>query len=136
MWTLYSSVLAMCARCASVTDGQPFALNGIEEGVRRAPSSGSLPRNAELTQLIHCARLLAAARPGCRCAKATAAQLLQSAGIHGHCPLFTHPAAALAFKVGEATEVASVAAGGAAVAVAPIVIAVGSTDIVGTTGET
>jgi hypothetical protein len=57
-------------------------------------------------------------------------------GIHGHCPLFTHPAAGLAFNVGEATDVARVPAGGAAVTVAPIFIAVGSTDIVGTTGET
>jgi hypothetical protein len=50
--------------------------------------------------------------------------------------LFTHPAAALAFKVGEATEVARVAAGGATVAVAPMVMAVGSTFIVGTVGDT
>jgi hypothetical protein len=50
--------------------------------------------------------------------------------------LFTHPAAGLAFKVGDAKDVASVAAGGAAVAVAPMFIAVGSTDIVGTTGDT
>jgi hypothetical protein len=57
-------------------------------------------------------------------------------GSHGHCPLFTHPAAAVAFKVGEATDVARVAAGGAAVAVAPIFMAVGSTDIAGTVGDT
>jgi hypothetical protein len=50
--------------------------------------------------------------------------------------LFTHPAAGLAFNVGEAIDVARVVAGGAAVAVAPMVMAVGSTDIVGTTGET
>jgi hypothetical protein len=50
--------------------------------------------------------------------------------------LFTHPAAGGAFNVGEAKDVASVAAGGAAVAVAPIFMAVGSTDIVGTTGDT
>jgi hypothetical protein len=50
--------------------------------------------------------------------------------------LFTHPAAGGAFKVGEANDVASVSAGGAAVAVAPIFITVGSTDMVGTTGET
>jgi hypothetical protein len=55
--------------------------------------------------------------------------------FHGHCPLFTHPAAGLAFKVGEATDVARVAAGGAAVAVPPIFMAVGSTDIAGTVGE-
>ena len=54
---------------------------------------------------------------------------------HGHCPLFTHPAAALAFKVGEATDVARVIAGGTAVAVAPIFMAVGSTDIAGPVGE-
>jgi hypothetical protein len=50
--------------------------------------------------------------------------------------LFTHPAAAVAFKVGEATDVARVAAGGAAVAVAPMLMAVGSTFIVGTVGDT
>jgi len=50
--------------------------------------------------------------------------------------LFTHPAAAVAFKVGEATDVARVAAGGPAVAVAPIFMAVGSTDIAGTVGDT
>jgi hypothetical protein len=50
--------------------------------------------------------------------------------------LFTHPAAGVAFKVGEATDVARVAAGGAAVAVAPIFMAVGSTDIAGTVGDT
>jgi hypothetical protein len=50
--------------------------------------------------------------------------------------LFTHPAAALAFKVGEATDVARVAAGGAAIAVPPIFMAVGSTDIAGTVGDT
>jgi hypothetical protein len=50
--------------------------------------------------------------------------------------LFTHPAAAVAFKVGEATDVARVAAGGAAVAVTPIFMAVGSTDIAGTVGDT
>jgi hypothetical protein len=55
---------------------------------------------------------------------------------HGHCPLFTHPGAGLALKVGEAMAVARVVAGGAAVAVAPIFMAVGSTDIVGTTGDT
>ncbi len=55
---------------------------------------------------------------------------------HGHCPLFTHPGAGLAFKVGEAMAVARVVAGGAAVAVAPMVMAVGSTDIVGTAGDT
>jgi hypothetical protein len=49
--------------------------------------------------------------------------------------LFTHPAAGLAFKVGEATEVARVAAGAAAVAVPPIFMAVGSTDIAGTVGD-
>jgi hypothetical protein len=49
--------------------------------------------------------------------------------------LFTHPAAGLAFKVGEATDVARVAAGGAAVAVPPIFMAVGSTDIAGTVGD-
>ena len=49
--------------------------------------------------------------------------------------MFTHPAAALAFKVGEATDVARVAAGGAAVAVPPIFMAVGSTDIAGTVGD-
>jgi hypothetical protein len=38
--------------------------------------------------------------------------------------------------VGEATDVARVAAGGAAVAVAPIFMAVGSTDIAGTVGDT
>jgi len=50
--------------------------------------------------------------------------------------LFTHSAAGGAFKVGEANDVASVSAGAIAVAVAPIFIAVGSIDIVGTTGET
>ena len=50
--------------------------------------------------------------------------------------MFTHPAAALAFKVGEAKDVARVVAGAAAVAVPPMLIAVGSTDIVGTLGET
>jgi hypothetical protein len=50
--------------------------------------------------------------------------------------LFTHPAAALAFKVGEAMDVARVAAGGAAVAVGPILIAVGLTFIAGTVGDT
>jgi hypothetical protein len=50
--------------------------------------------------------------------------------------LFTHPAAALAFKVGEAKDVARVAAGGAAVAVGPMVMAVGSTDIAGTVVDT
>ena len=57
-------------------------------------------------------------------------------GGHGHCPLFTHSAGGGALKVGEANDVASVSAGAMAVAVAPIFIAVGSTDIVGTTGET
>jgi hypothetical protein len=55
---------------------------------------------------------------------------------HGHCPLFTHPAAALAFKVGDAKAVARIVAGGAAVAVPPMLIAVGLTDIVGTLGDT
>jgi hypothetical protein len=50
--------------------------------------------------------------------------------------LFTHPAAALAFKVGEATDVARVIAGGAAVAVAPMLMAVGSIAIVGIVGDT
>jgi hypothetical protein len=57
-------------------------------------------------------------------------------GGHGHCPLFTHSAAGGDFTVGEANDVASVSAGAMAVAVAPIFIAVGSSDIVGTTGET
>jgi hypothetical protein len=50
--------------------------------------------------------------------------------------LFTHPAAGLAFKEGEATDVARVAAGAAAVAVATMFMAVGSTDIAGTVGDT
>jgi hypothetical protein len=49
--------------------------------------------------------------------------------------LFTHPAAALAFNVGEATDVARVAAGRAAVAVPPMVMAVGLTFIAGTVGD-
>ena len=56
--------------------------------------------------------------------------------VYGHCPLFTQPAAAVAFKVGEATDVAIVDAGGAAVAVAPMDMAVGSNFIAGTTGDT
>jgi hypothetical protein len=55
--------------------------------------------------------------------------------FHGHCPLFTHPGAGLAFNFGDATDVARVAAGRAAVAVAPMFIAVGSTDIAGTVGD-
>jgi hypothetical protein len=47
----------------------------------------------------------------------------------------THPAAALAFNDGEANDVARLVAG-AAVAVAPMLIAVGSNAIVGTVGET
>ena len=54
----------------------------------------------------------------------------------GHCPLFTHPGAGVAFKVGEASDVAMVMAGAAAVAVAPMLMAVGSNFIVGTTGDT
>ncbi|HVQ89297.1 MAG TPA: hypothetical protein VMT88_14060 [Actinomycetes bacterium] len=49
--------------------------------------------------------------------------------------MFTHPAAALAFNVGEATDVARVAAGRAAVAVPPMVMAVGLTFIAGTVGD-
>jgi hypothetical protein len=49
--------------------------------------------------------------------------------------LFTHPAAALAFKVGDAKAVVRVVAGAAAVAVPPMLIAVGSTDIAGTVGD-
>jgi hypothetical protein len=47
--------------------------------------------------------------------------------------LFTQPAAAVAFKVGDANAVASVVAGAAAVAVAPMLIAVGSIFMAGTT---
>jgi hypothetical protein len=50
--------------------------------------------------------------------------------------LFTQPGAGLAFKVGAAKDVARPVAGGTAVAVAPNFIAVGSTDIVGATGDT
>jgi hypothetical protein len=50
--------------------------------------------------------------------------------------LFTHPATGLAFKEGEATDVARVAACAAAVAVAPMFMAVGSTDIAGTVRDT
>ena len=49
--------------------------------------------------------------------------------------MLTHPGAGLALKVGAATDVARVAAGGAAVAVPPIFMAVGSTDIAGTVGD-
>jgi hydroxyethylthiazole kinase-like sugar kinase family protein len=50
--------------------------------------------------------------------------------------LFTHPGAAVALKVGEATDVARVVAGAAAVAVLPMLIAVGSNDIVERVGDT
>src|ERR1700704_2488917 len=52
---------------------------------------------------------------------------------HGHWPLLTHPGAAVAFKVGDAS--ASVVAGAEAVAVAPSLRAVGLTDMAGTTGD-
>lgn len=50
--------------------------------------------------------------------------------------MFTHPGAGVAFKVGDAKGCAGVVAGGPSVTVAPMLIAVGSTDIVGTTGDT
>ena len=49
--------------------------------------------------------------------------------------MLTHPGAGLAFKVGAAKDVARVTAGAAAVAVPPIFMAVGSTDIAGTVGD-
>jgi hypothetical protein len=49
--------------------------------------------------------------------------------------LFTHPAAAVAFKVGDATDTAIVVAGAAAVTVAPMLMFVGLTDIAGTVGD-
>ena len=55
---------------------------------------------------------------------------------YGHCPLFTHPGAAVAFKVGDAKACAGVVAGGPSVTVAPMLMAVGSTDMVGATGDT
>lgn len=55
---------------------------------------------------------------------------------YGHWPLFTHPGAGVAFKVGDAKGCAGVVAGGPSVTVAPMLIAVGSTDIVGTSGDT
>jgi hypothetical protein len=60
-----------------------------------------------------------------------------SANAYGHCPLFTHPAAAVALKVGDAdaADPAIVVAGGAAVTVEPMLIAVGSTDIAGMVGD-
>jgi hypothetical protein len=58
-----------------------------------------------------------------------------SAGLYGHCPLFTHPAAGWAFTVGAANDVAIVAAGGSKVAVAPMLISVGSTFMAGTVGD-
>ena len=107
----------------AATVGQPFALNEIEDaaatpvdgrrrlGCGRTHSSLSSPSDVGVGP-----------RP--------------RNSDHGHCPLFTHPGAGLAFKVGEAMAVARVVAGGAAVAVAPMVMAVGSTDIVGTAGDT
>jgi hypothetical protein len=56
--------------------------------------------------------------------------------IYGHCPLFTQTGAAVAFTEGAATDVARVVAGASAVAVAPMLMAVGSNFIVGTTGDT
>jgi hypothetical protein len=58
-----------------------------------------------------------------------------SAGLYGHCPLFTHPAAGWAFTVGAANDVAIVTAGGSKVAVAPMLISVGSTFMAGTVGD-
>jgi hypothetical protein len=52
---------------------------------------------------------------------------------HGHWPLLTQPGAAVAFKVGDAS--ASVDAGAEAVAVGPRLMAVGLTDMAGTTGD-
>jgi hypothetical protein len=49
--------------------------------------------------------------------------------------LFTHPGAAVALRVGAANDVATVAAGGDAVTVAPIFRFVGSIDIAGTVGD-
>src|SRR5262245_44550046 len=57
------------------------------------------------------------------------------AGGYGHWPLFTHPAAGLAFRVGEANDVAIVAAALAAVTVAPVLRSVGSNAMLGTVGE-
>ena len=50
--------------------------------------------------------------------------------------MFTQPAAAGALRVGEAKDVAIVDAGGAAVAVAPMLMAIGSNFIAGTVGDT
>jgi hypothetical protein len=57
------------------------------------------------------------------------------ADAHGHWPLFTQPAAALALSVGDATAVARVVAGAASVTVDPTLMAVGLTDIAGTVGD-
>jgi hypothetical protein len=53
---------------------------------------------------------------------------------HGQWPLLTHVGAGEALKVGEAIDVARVAAGVAAVAVLPSVIPLAVTDIAGTVG--
>jgi hypothetical protein len=53
---------------------------------------------------------------------------------YGHCPLLIHPAAAVALTAGDATAVATVVAGAAAVAVLPRLIAVGLNDIAGIDG--
>jgi hypothetical protein len=60
---------------------------------------------------------------------------LGSAGPYGHWPLFTHPAAGCALTVGAANDVAIVTAGGSKVAVAPMLMSVGSTFMAGTVGD-
>ena len=60
---------------------------------------------------------------------------LGSAGPYGHWPLFTQPAAGVALTVGAANDVATVTAGGSKVAVAPMLMSVGSTFMAGTVGD-
>ena len=60
---------------------------------------------------------------------------LGSAGPYGHWPLFTQPGAGCALTVGAANDVAIVTAGGSKVAVAPMLMSVGSTFMAGTVGD-
>lgn len=55
-------------------------------------------------------------------------------GRYGHWPLLTHPGAAVALNVGEASAVATVGAGVDMVIVLPTFWFVGSSDIAGTDG--
>ena len=128
---MYGSVVAMCARCASgngsttVCSQRYRACDGRRSGVEAECIDRRRP-----TELFHAQSSHHSAAP------TDTALAGRGRQCYGHCPLFTHPGAGLAFKVGDAKGCAGVVAGGPSVTVAPMLIAVGSTDMVGATGDT